>query len=64
MTMTMQWETIVARSELGSGYKDTAKSHFLAASQGPFTHIRLNMFPDGGIARMRRVTANNVVFVS
>jgi allantoicase len=24
--------------------------------QGPFTHIRLNIFPDGGVARLRYVS--------
>ena len=33
-------------------YEDTCRSYFtVTGSQGPFTHIRLNIFPDGGVAR-------------
>ena len=53
---------------LGEGYKDTCKTFRAALKNGPFTHLRylmiktkflkifpprLNMFPDGGIARLR-----------
>jgi len=48
-----KWTTIVEMSSLGAGYKDTCKSYFTAKGKGPFTHIRLNIFPDGGVARMR-----------
>jgi len=33
------------------------KRHFFTAAElqgtGPFSHVRLNMFPDGGISRLR-----------
>ena len=33
-------------------YEDTCRSYFtVEGSRGPFTHIRLNIFPDGGVAR-------------
>jgi len=51
-----RWETIVSRTELGSGFKDTCRSFFSAPAScglGPFTHVRLNIYPDGGVARMR-----------
>jgi allantoicase len=47
-----EWAEIVPRTSLGA-----SREHFisatLSASAKPFTHIRLNMFPDGGIARLR-----------
>ena len=51
-----RWETIVRMSSLGAGYKDTSRSFFTVGStsgRGPFTHLRLNIFPDGGVARLR-----------
>ena len=51
-----RWETVVRRSQLGAGYRDTARSFFTvgsASGRGPFTHLRLNIFPDGGVARLR-----------
>ena len=51
-----KWKTIVEMSALGAGYKDTCKSYLVVKYQGPFTHIRLNIFPDGGVARLRYVS--------
>ena len=48
-----KWETIVSMTDLGSGFKDTCRSFFPVVTGGPFTHVRLNIFPDGGVARMR-----------
>jgi len=48
-----RWKTIVDMSSLGAGYKDTCHTYFTVKDQGPFTHIRLNIFPDGGVARLR-----------
>jgi len=50
---TDMWPVIVPMSDLGAGYKDTARSFFTVDSPGPYNYIRLNMFPDGGIARLR-----------
>ena len=52
-----RWKTIVDMSNLGAGYKDTCHTYFTVKDQGPFTHIRLNIFPDGGVARLRWVIA-------
>jgi len=48
-----KWKTIVEMSKLGAGYKDTCRTYFEVQDQGPFSHIRLNIFPDGGVARLR-----------
>ena len=51
-----RWENLVSRSALGPGYRDSARSFFTVGSargRGPFTHLRLNIFPDGGVARLR-----------
>ncbi|WP_084522549.1 allantoicase [Nocardia inohanensis] len=44
-----EWVEIVPRSALGGD----ARHEFPVAADGVFTHVRLNMFPDGGIARLR-----------
>jgi allantoicase len=43
------WVEIVPPSPLGPG----AQNLYAAADQRPFTHVRLNIFPDGGVARCR-----------
>ena len=51
-----KWDTLVEMTPLGAGYKDTCNSYFTigaGSGQGPYTHIRLNIFPDGGVARCR-----------
>ncbi|XP_023931797.1 allantoicase [Lingula anatina] len=47
------WETIVPISELKPGYKTSFHNFFRVKRQQLWTHLRLNMFPDGGIARLR-----------
>lgn len=48
----MNWTTIVPETKLSAN-----KRHFYSGKQiegtGPFSHVRLNMFPDGGISRLR-----------
>jgi allantoicase len=48
----MPWSTILAETKMSAN-----KRHFFSGQQldasGPFTHVRLNMFPDGGISRLR-----------
>jgi len=44
------WDTLVEMTPLGAGYKDTCNSYFTVGTgsgQGPYTHIRLNIYPDG-----------------
>lgn len=43
------WQIILHPSKLSA---DT-EHDFMAESKGPFTHVRLNIFPDGGISRLR-----------
>ncbi|MEO8431030.1 MAG: allantoicase [Acidobacteriota bacterium] len=45
----VSWTELVSRSPLRA---DT-ENFFPAAAPRPFTHVRLNIFPDGGVARLR-----------
>lgn len=48
------WETLLPVSALQHGYDETRHNFFNIKNTGKrFTHLRLNMFPDGGIARFR-----------
>eukprot|EP00041_Stephanoeca_diplocostata_P015168 m.287621 g.287621 ORF g.287621 m.287621 type:complete len:324 (-) comp19951_c0_seq3:68-1039(-) len=47
------WTTLVGTSPLRPGYPDTCHNYFAVQSGETFTHVRLNMHPDGGIARLR-----------
>ncbi|XP_030626877.1 allantoicase [Chanos chanos] len=47
------WEELVPVTELKPGYSDSCHNYFTVTSPRRFTHLRLNMFPDGGIARLR-----------
>ena len=48
----MPWATILPETKMSAN-----KRHFFSATElqatGPFSHVRLNMFPDGGISRLR-----------
>ena len=44
-----QWRTILPQSPLGGHAKNT----FAVDDVGRVTHLRLNIFPDGGVARLR-----------
>ncbi|XP_001605000.1 probable allantoicase isoform X1 [Nasonia vitripennis] len=48
------WETIIPMTSLKSGNLDT-RNHFFELDTGDrvYTHLRLNIFPDGGVARLR-----------
>ncbi|GMF37554.1 unnamed protein product [Phytophthora lilii] len=50
-----QWTEIVPPTKLGPGYAETRHNLLRVPpnKRGPWTHVRLNMFPDGGIARLR-----------
>jgi len=43
------WTELLAQSPLGPG----SRNLFVAAPRGPVSHVRLNIFPDGGVARLR-----------
>jgi allantoicase len=44
-----RWSTILAQSELQGDTQNT----FAIEAPGRFTHLRLNIYPDGGVARLR-----------
>jgi allantoicase len=44
-----EWAEIIPRSDLGGD----RKNHFQVNNRHRFTHLRLNIFPDGGVARLR-----------
>jgi allantoicase len=47
----LTWITILPQSKLKPDEKHFFKKEIV--NQGPFTHVRLSIFPDGGISRMR-----------
>ncbi|XP_020372409.1 allantoicase [Rhincodon typus] len=47
------WTVLVPMTILQPGYVDTCHNYFPAQKLERWTHIRLNMYPDGGIARLR-----------
>lgn len=47
------WTEILPMTELRPGYPETRHNYFKIDSAQPWTHLRLNMYPDGGIARLR-----------
>ncbi|CAH4038239.1 unnamed protein product [Pieris brassicae] len=50
---TDKWEEIVPITVLQPGYEDTRMNFQKVVSDEPWTHLRLNIYPDGGIARLR-----------
>lgn len=51
--MSDSWLELVPMSKLRPGYADTCHHYFPISAQRRWTHIRLNLYPDGGIARMK-----------
>lgn len=50
------WVDLLPKTKLQPGYPETRFHHFptaAAASTTPVTHIRLNIYPDGGVARLK-----------
>lgn len=47
----IQWTILLPQSKLKADSKHSFKKEL--NGQGPFTHVRLSIFPDGGISRMR-----------
>jgi allantoicase len=47
---TADWTEILPRSPLAG---DTRNAFSVLPNETPFTHLRLNIFPDGGVARLR-----------
>jgi len=47
----LEWTTILPQTKLKADHEHHYKSEI--KNKGPFTHVRLSIFPDGGISRMR-----------
>ncbi|XP_068631298.1 allantoicase-like [Battus philenor] len=47
------WEEIVPTTALLPGYEQTRRNYQKVLSDDAWTHIRVNIYPDGGIARLR-----------
>uniref|UniRef100_A0A3B3RF44 Allantoate amidinohydrolase n=1 Tax=Paramormyrops kingsleyae TaxID=1676925 RepID=A0A3B3RF44_9TELE len=47
------WEELVPVSDLRPGFSDTCHNYFSVCCLRRVTHLRLNVYPDGGIARLR-----------
>lgn len=47
------WPELVGVSKLQPGYSDSCHNYFEITCERRVTHLRLNMFPDGGISRLR-----------
>lgn len=45
------WQTILPQSKLSADHEHFFEKEIV--NKGPFTHVRLSIFPDGGISRMR-----------
>ncbi|XP_067210531.1 probable inactive allantoicase isoform X6 [Linepithema humile] len=50
---TKDWNYLILPSTLSSGYPSMCKKSFCVLPHYNVTHLRLNIFPDGGIARFR-----------
>jgi allantoicase len=44
---------LVPMTTLHAGYEDTRYNYHAIDNKESWTHIRLNIYPDGGIARLR-----------
>lgn len=50
---THRWHEVVSEHPLKPGYPETKLHYFKSEWPQPVTHLRLNYFPDGGVARLR-----------
>jgi allantoicase len=50
---SIQWKTILPQQKLEADHEHFFEKEI--ADKGPFTHVRLTIFPDGGISRMRLI---------
>jgi allantoicase len=48
---TVAWEPVLPQLKLRAHATHTYEKELIA--EGPFTHVRLSIFPDGGVARLR-----------
>lgn len=49
----LAFRDLLPRSPLRPGYPETRTHFFAASSPGRVTHLKVNYFPDGGVARLR-----------
>lgn len=47
----IEWTTVLPKSKLSADHEHFFEDEI--KNKGPFTHIRLNIFPDGGVSRLR-----------
>ena len=47
------WAPVLPQTKLSAHKRHFFKKELLA--HGPITHVRLNMYPDGGISRLRLI---------
>lgn len=52
VTQSMFWDELLGRSKLGADAIHEFDGNAIAAL-GPISHLRLNIFPDGGVSRLR-----------
>lgn len=52
-TQFQEWPILIPTQRLDAGYPATRKKFFDISTTRTFTHLRLDIFPDGGIARLR-----------
>src|SRR5918994_102216 len=50
---TVRWHPVLGRTELAGDTQNTLSLKSLPHAERRFTHVRLNIFPDGGVARLR-----------
>jgi allantoicase len=50
-TEVVSWTTILTQSKLSADHEHFFEDEI--KNNGPFTHVRLSIFPDGGVSRMR-----------
>lgn len=50
---SIDWKEALPRSPLGPGYEDTRHNYLPCTYDGVVTHLRVNYYPDGGVARFR-----------
>ena len=50
-----KWTELIPMTPLQPGYPETRRHLFPIHEngEGPWTHIRFNIYPDGGVARLR-----------
>jgi len=51
--MTKNWTEIVPITPLKPGYPETRHNLIKVADTGRYTHLRVNLYPDGGLSRLR-----------